>query len=290
MSIESSLLPALDLLVFPRLADAKQGLDAIERLFALVTLRAGVPHTFPGPIDEAYCSFTAVQDGFQGNVAGHLCHLLRRLLQEEPASRENATLIDDMTRQVLILLQGSVLLHPPSQALFARPANLHLLLNLVTLESTSVETTIAALTTLVCCLVDRPASLRVFEGCGGLASLCDAFKAEKTPHKVKIKMLEFFYFYLIREQQEDDGEIKTVKMNEQKQKESMGHWPIPRDLVGVTIDDEEGTVRPGKPAQRQQQQQPDTQLRTRLEKKRLLGEHLQNIDALVASFDELAPF
>jgi hypothetical protein len=270
---------ALDHLTSRETAHIKKGLAALEQHLASIALQPAGDNGYPSDEDPAYCAFLASQDTFDGNIAGQLCHLLRRLTDDGDAE------VEATASQALMLLQGCVLLHRPSQRLFARQCNLQLLLDLIARETASSTLCIAALTTLVCCLVDRPASLRVFEACRGLELLCDTFKAAKTPHPVKIKMLEFFYFYLMPEKQESareaqDGQAETVR----SPSKTVGRRIIPRDLVGVVIDDEEGTVRAA-PLNRS-----GPLLRSREEKKRLLGLHLTNVDALVASFDALAPF
>ncbi|KAL1679991.1 cell division control protein 14, SIN component-domain-containing protein, partial [Schizophyllum commune] len=55
------------------------------------------------------------------------------------------------------------------------------------------------LDTLLCILVDAPAALRTFEECSGVQSVVRILKRAGTPREVRMKCLEFLYFYLLDE-------------------------------------------------------------------------------------------
>jgi len=57
----------------------------------------------------------------------------------------------------------------------------------------------AVLDTLLCILVDSSRSLRVFESCNGVQTIVKLLKRAHTPRDVRMKCLEFLYFYLMDE-------------------------------------------------------------------------------------------
>ncbi|KAL1721671.1 cell division control protein 14, SIN component-domain-containing protein, partial [Schizophyllum commune] len=63
------------------------------------------------------------------------------------------------------------------------------------------------LDTLLCILVDAPAALRTFEECSGVQSVVRILKRAGTPREVRMKCLEFLYFYLL----DESGTLPTPK-------------------------------------------------------------------------------
>ncbi|KAI0307129.1 cell division control protein 14, SIN component-domain-containing protein [Multifurca ochricompacta] len=57
----------------------------------------------------------------------------------------------------------------------------------------------AVLDTLLCILVDSSRSLRAFEDCNGVQTIVKLLKRAHTPRDVRMKCLEFLYFYLMDE-------------------------------------------------------------------------------------------
>lgn len=58
---------------------------------------------------------------------------------------------------------------------------------------------IAGISTLVSSMVHEPRTIRMFELCDGVATMCKLFKPKETPKNVKLRILEFLFFYLIPE-------------------------------------------------------------------------------------------
>lgn len=67
------------------------------------------------PIDPAFREFFKLQQNFQWNIAMRLVACLERLLGKESNGTHDLLVI-----QTLDLIQGVLLLHPPSRALFAQ--------------------------------------------------------------------------------------------------------------------------------------------------------------------------
>lgn len=65
--------------------------------------------------DPAFREFFKLQDGFEWNVAMRLVNCLDRLLGKSHDGQNDLLII-----QTLDLIQGSLLLHPPSRSLFSR--------------------------------------------------------------------------------------------------------------------------------------------------------------------------
>lgn len=65
--------------------------------------------------------------------------------------------------------------------------------------TTSIQ--IAAINTLVSAMVREPSVIRQFENCNGLNTITKLFKQKETPKDVKLRILEFLFFYLIPETQ-----------------------------------------------------------------------------------------
>lgn len=65
--------------------------------------------------DPAFREFFKLQDGFEWNVAMRLVHCLDRLLGKSHDDQNDLLII-----QALDLIQGVMLLHPPSRTLFSR--------------------------------------------------------------------------------------------------------------------------------------------------------------------------
>ena len=114
----------------------RKGLRQVEGLLAQICLSSNSPKTAvekrrsvidpgtePPPRkllnelgnDPAFREFFKLQDGFEWNVALRLVNCLDRLLGKSHDGQNDLLII-----QTLDLIQGSLLLHPPSRTLFSR--------------------------------------------------------------------------------------------------------------------------------------------------------------------------
>lgn len=128
----------------------------------------------------------------------------------------------------------------------------------------------AALLVLVTALLATPQNTRTFENMDGLLTVTSLFKDEETTQTVKVKLLEFVYFYLMPE-----TPLPSV---------SAPNTAIPSQLAGafnrrgstVSGDDGAGVAR--------------KDIRSQEEKQHMLGRYLNNVEALVQDLKESAPF
>ncbi|CAK7262893.1 hypothetical protein SEPCBS57363_000277 [Sporothrix epigloea] len=143
--------------------------------------------------DPAFFEFFKLQEGFEWNIAQRLLDTLDRLL-----SRGSDGQNDLLILSTLDLTQGILLLHPPSKVLFAREKYMNLLLDLLEpVNCPAIQS--ATLLTLVVALIDTPQNTRAFEQLDGLLTVTSIFKSRSTSREVKLKLVEFLYFYLMPE-------------------------------------------------------------------------------------------
>ena len=263
--------------------DTKSALKSIESLLLHISLPQGqvngdelVP--FPDPnSNRLFAWYYKLQDSFQTNVAQQLIVFLQRIADGTERTHTQAFVLLAMD-----LLQGALLLHSPSRKLF-RTSIMTMLLTF--LESWSPEIYVQAIQTLVCACVDAPENLRTFEKVGGFDVVSRIFMDVKTEVRVKYKVLEFLYFYLIPE---TDGTTDTMRTSE-----TAIYYPL-----------DDGTIRPGdvkharEPAH-DSKDAKDTVIDAKLEqvstrtvdeKQELLGRYFTNIDKLVEDLKVYKPF
>jgi len=167
----------------------------------------------------------------------------------------------------LDLIQGALLLHPPSRTLFAREIYMNLLLDLLDpINCPAIQST--TLLTLVTALLDNPANTRTFEQLDGLFTVTSLFKQRATSREVKLKLVEFLYFYLMPE--------------------------TPTNLPAGANASSPAMQRRGphlrSPKGSRQSANGSRATRTTDEKQALLGRYLNNVADLVEDLKETAPF
>ncbi|KAK9390604.1 cell division protein Cdc14 [Lipomyces mesembrius] len=217
--------------------------------------------------DPAYREFLRLQEGFEWNraVALRLVACLERLLGQE--SNDLTTLLILST---LDLLQGVLLVHPPSRRVFAREVNMTILLDLLEPQSSPAAIQGATVNTLVCALVEEWPNVRTFEALDGLESICALFKRKDTDKEVKLRILEFLFFYLIPEPQATQSSSSSMSHHHPNTKHASpgdGGWSRSSNISG----DGYG-------------------VRTTQEKQRMLGKYLSNVESLVNELRQSQPF
>ena len=189
----------------------------------------------------------------------------------------NQSQTDLLILSTLELLQGSMLLHPPSRCLFNREIYMNLLLDLLdAMNPPKVQS--QALLVLVTTLLDTPRNTRTFEQIDGLLTVTSLFKSRGTSREVKMRTLEFLYFYLMPESapQSASSAPNTAILQRSPSKLGgafAGHARTHSGDSGGEMDVDE-----------------DAGTKTTSDKQRLLGKYLNNVEELVQDLYESAPF
>jgi hypothetical protein len=156
-------------------------------------------------------------------------------------------------------------LHPPSRIIFGREVYMNLLLDLLDpYNCPAIQS--QALLVLVTALLATPQNTRTFEHMDGLLTITSLFKDEETTQSVKVKLLEFLYFYLMPE---------TPAASLQRSPSKLAS-AFDRRSSSANGDDGGGAAKKN--------------IKTQDEKQYLLGKYLSNVDALVEDLQESAPF
>jgi hypothetical protein len=123
----------------------------------------------------------------------------------------------------------------------------------------------------VCALLDHPSNTRTFEELDGLLTVSSLFKLRSTSREVKLKLVEFLYFYLMPETPSLPSAGHPVIALQRSPSKLAGAFS--RSNVSKSWDN-------------------DGHLKTRTteEKQALLGRYLNNVEDLVDDLRESAPF
>ncbi|KAI9055780.1 hypothetical protein LZ554_000721 [Drepanopeziza brunnea f. sp. 'monogermtubi'] len=218
--------------------------------------------------DPAFREFFKLQDGFEWNVAMRLVNCLDRLLGKSHDGQNDLLII-----QTLDLIQGTLMLHPPSRSLFSRELYMNHLLDLLEpINCPAIQS--ATIITLACALIETPLNTRTFEELDGLLTITSLFKSRETTREVKLKLVEFLYFYLMPETPSIPSANSTVSVPAMLQRS-------PSKLAGAFNGEAKGRGR------------ADSEsgvTRSTEEKQGLLGRYLGSVDDLVADLRESTPF
>ncbi|KAL1888691.1 hypothetical protein Sste5346_009397 [Sporothrix stenoceras] len=272
----------------------KKGLKQVEGLLAPICLSSSKAKRRQSTIDDsnehtpshktleelnddpAFFEFFKLQEGFEWNIAQRLLDTLDRLL-----SRGSDGQNDLLILSTLDLTQGVLLLHPPSKVLFAREKYMNLLLDLLEpVNCPAIQS--ATLLTLVVALIDTPQNTRAFEALDGLLTVTSIFKSRSTSREVKLKLVEFLYFYLMPETPSipradaRDSMPAMLQRSPSKLAKAFGG-------SGANCSAANGRKRRGG--------DDETDFtRTTEDKQALLGRHLHNVDDLVRDLTAATPF
>jgi hypothetical protein len=126
----------------------------------------------------------------------------------------------------------------------------------------------AALLVLVTALLATPQNTRIFEQMDGLLTVTTLFKDEETTQQVKVKLLEFLYFYLMPESP------VLASANGRNPSKLVGVF----DRRGSAANGDEGGASGMNSIRSQQQKQYE------------LSRYLNNVEGLVQDLQESAPF
>lgn len=132
----------------------------------------------------------------------------------------------------------------------------------------------STLLVLVTALLATPQNTRTFESMDGLLTVTTLFKDEETTQNVKLKLLEFLYFYLMPEAPVPAASAPNTAIGLQR---SPSKLASAFDRRNSTVSgDDGGAMRKN--------------MRSQEEKQHMLAQFLNNVDALVQDLQETAPF
>ncbi|KAI1389890.1 cell division control 14, SIN component [Hypoxylon trugodes] len=232
--------------------------------------------------DPAFYEFFKLQEGFEWNVTMRLVSTLDRLLARG-ADGSNDLLI----LSALDLVQGVMLLHPPSKALFSREMHMNLLLDLLEPDFCPAIQS-ATVVTLVTALIDAPRNTRTFEALDGLLTVTSLFRSRGTSRDVKLKLVEFLYFYLMPEVPSIPSASAAPALPPLLQRSpsklakafAFGNGNGNGNTNGGAKNGDTGRPRSA----------GDSETRTQEEKQALLGRHLSSVQELVEDLRQNMPF
>ncbi|QKX62277.1 uncharacterized protein TRUGW13939_09436 [Talaromyces rugulosus] len=220
--------------------------------------------------DPAFREFFKLQEGFQWNVSLRLVCCLEHLLGRGSNGTNDLLIIS-----TLDLIQGVLLLHPPSRSLFAREIYMNILLDLLDpVNCPAIQS--STLLTLVTALLDQPANTRTFELLDGLLTVTSLFKMRSTSREVKLKLVEFLYFYLMPE----TPNMPIVAASAPNTAVTGGLHRSPSKLSGAFA----------RSVNSASETRAERDTRSTEEKQKLLGRYLSNVEDLVEDLKETAPF
>ncbi|KAF2188956.1 cell division control protein 14 [Zopfia rhizophila CBS 207.26] len=219
--------------------------------------------------DPAFREFFRLQEGFEWNVAIRLVDCLERLLGMQSNGQNDLLILSALSN-----LQGLLLLHPPSRTIFGREIYMNMLLDLLDpYNCPAIQS--STLLVLVTSLLATPQNTRTFENTDGLLTVTSLFKSEETSQNVKLKLLEFLYFYLMPEAPPPTASAPSTAMGLQRS---------PTKLTGAferrnsTVSGDEGGGVSKK------------NIRSQEEKQHMLARYLNNVEDLVQDLRENTPF
>ncbi|KAH0840193.1 cell division control protein 14, SIN component-domain-containing protein [Lanmaoa asiatica] len=225
MSMKDTIQDALDDIISPSASSNRRSraLAVLEQQLALACA--------PDVEDDTMRHFLELQDMFECNVpsrtfswvqmtASRVEALAGKTSSDNRETELNA--ICSQLYQLLSVIQGITLHHTASKVYLGRRYPLEVLVALLTtsrhtsmITQSSIGSSTASLSsdktssiahlssaildTLLCVLVDSSAALRMFEDVNGVQAVVKLLKRAGTPREVRMKCLEFLYFYLMDE-------------------------------------------------------------------------------------------
>lgn len=132
----------------------------------------------------------------------------------------------------------------------------------------------ATLLTLVVALIDAPQNTRTFENLDGLLTVTSLFKSKSTSREVKLKLVEFLYFYLM-------PEVPSIPRADARDSVPAVLQRSPSKLAGAFGKDSSG---------RKRADSDSDFTRTQEEKQALLSRHLSSVEDLVKDLKTSTPF
>ncbi|OAX38585.1 CDC14-domain-containing protein [Rhizopogon vinicolor AM-OR11-026] len=222
-SMKETLQDALDDLTSTRSSFGRRNraLAVLEQQLALACVQSSD--------DDTLDTYLNLQDAFECNVPSRIlawiqCTMpqLESCTNKSSTSKERDAELNTLCSQLcqgLSIIQGVSLHHQASKSFLGRRFSLEILTELLLTSrhtpivdsseanrsklpeksASVIHLTSAVLDTLLCVLVDSPPALRAFEEVNGVQAVVKILKRAGTPREVRMKCLEFLYFYLMDE-------------------------------------------------------------------------------------------
>jgi hypothetical protein len=134
----------------------------------------------------------------------------------------------------------------------------------------------ATLLTLVVALIEAPQNTRTFEALDGLLIATSLFKSKSTSREVKLKLVEFLYFYLM-------PEVPSIPKAGSRDSVPAVLQRSPSKLAGAFRGGEANNTR-------KRADSESEYTRTQEEKQAFLSRHLSNVEDLVKDLKTCMPF
>lgn len=192
----------------------KQDLDsfksAISKLHHLLVSILPLIETyrkFPITSNNRLNKFIKLQDNFRHNLTS-------QLIKSHDWIYQQVNQIDDET--ILLynrLLQGLLLIHPPSRTCFSNNQEMTKLIRFIELENpiVSFEITISFISTLLHVLLKNLDNFRVFETCNGCSIIIKKLNLSMANQQMlNFKIIEFLLFYLSDEDALEFSHKKSI--------------------------------------------------------------------------------
>lgn len=191
----------------------------------------------------------------------------------------NPSETDLLILQALDLLQGILMLHPPSKCLFSRESHMNLLLDLLdSMNPPKIQS--QTLLVLVAALLDSPRNTRTFESIDGLLTVTSLFKSRSTTREAKMRSLEFLYFYLMPEAAPTQMVVSSSAPNTAVLQRAP-------DIRSFTALANHARTHSGDAMEIDDY---DMDTRSTEDKQMMLGQYLSNVEELVQDLHESGPF
>ncbi|KAG1735053.1 cell division control protein 14, SIN component-domain-containing protein [Suillus lakei] len=222
-SMKTTLQDALDDVTSIRSSSRRRNraLAVLEQQLALACVQSSDDDTL-----ETYLN---LQDAFESNVPSRILTWIQcttpqlELCANKSSTKERDAEMNTSCSQLyqgLSIIQGVSLHHKSSKSFLGRRFSLEILIELLLasrhtpiIDASSGEDssrppenpapfmhlTSSVLDTLLCVLVDSSPALRAFEEVNGVQAVVKILKRAGTPREVRMKCLEFLYFYLMDE-------------------------------------------------------------------------------------------
>lgn len=177
--------------------------------------------------------FIRLQDCYIYNITGHLVdYLVKAKHKEEVLESDDLVLC-------LEIIQGVCLLHYQSRQVFCSDISMKLLIDLIE-SSKSPLAQVSLINTVISVLVRDVYNIRKFEQLNGLAVICNLFKNKETVKDVKLRILEFLFFYLIPETRLKEKNINSKHQSLQTERKTTEQKQL---ILGRYLSNVSGLVR-----------------------------------------------